>query len=366
MKITKVETFQILTARYYQEHPVKTGEPPSGHVIVKLHVDGGLVGLGEASDSMADDLGAITKRYSELLVGRDATRITEINELLRTQDFGSTVFNSHLTAAIDLALYDLNGKAQGVPAYNLMGGKVRDSVYFCYPIIGEHLQDGFERNASYLQRLVDLGHHLFRYYISGDADLDNRFITEMKARFGEAIRLKAFDLIGDFPDWESALRYADVLRHHDPYNFEQPSNDLRVSAEFVKRMDVPVSMHIRSLENGYEAIERGACTVLNLAWVWFGPTYVRRMFALAEAAGFKTLLSTDQDSTVGTAGAVHLGVSVPNLDLPSDPAGPLLYTVSPAKERIRAEESHLFPPEGPGLGVELDEDKMRELTVASA
>ena len=64
---------------------------------------------------------------------------------MRAQDFGSTVSNSHLTAAIDIALYDLNGKAQGVPAHNLMGGKVRESVYFCYPIIGAHLEDGFER-----------------------------------------------------------------------------------------------------------------------------------------------------------------------------------------------------------------------------
>ena len=58
--------------------------------------------------------GALTKRYNDLLVGRDATRITEINELMRAQDFGSTVSNSHITAAIDIALYDLNGKAQGV------------------------------------------------------------------------------------------------------------------------------------------------------------------------------------------------------------------------------------------------------------
>ena len=83
MKITKVETIQIETPRY-------TGQI-SGHVIVKVYVDDGPVGLGEASDSRADDLGAITRRYNELLVGRDATRITETNEFLRAQDFGSTV-----------------------------------------------------------------------------------------------------------------------------------------------------------------------------------------------------------------------------------------------------------------------------------
>jgi muconate cycloisomerase len=358
MKITKIETYQIETPRYYGH--------VSGHVIVKVHVDDGPVGLGEASDSRADDLGAIAKRYTELLVGRDATRITEINELLRAQDFGSSVTNAHLASAIDLALYDLNGKTQGVPAYMLLGGKVRDRVYCCYPIWGRQVREDFERAASYLQRLVDLGHHLFRYYVSGDSSLDDRFLNEMKSRLGDRIRLKQLDFSGRFNDWETALRYADVLRHHEPYHFEQPSRNLRVAAEFTKRIDLQVSLHIGSLQQGYEAAERGACTVFNVACVSGGPTHIRRLFALAEAAGLKCLIGTDQESTLGTAAQIHVGVSMPNLPLPCDPMGPVLYMASPAKARIRAEGSYLYPPEGPGLGVELDEDKLKELTIASA
>ena len=358
MKITKIETFQIETPRYYGQ--------VSGHVIVKVHVDDGPVGLGEASDSRADDLGAIAKHYNELLVGRDATRITEINEFLRAQNFGSTVTDLHLASAIDLALYDLNGKVQGVPLYQMLGGKVRDRVYCCYPIWGWQVQEDFEKPASYLQRLVDLGHHLFRYYVSGDSAMDDRFLTEMKARFGDQIRLKQLDFSGRFNDWETALRYADALRHHTPYHFEQPSRNLRVCAEFTKRMDLPVSQHINSLELGYEAAERGACTVFNVACVSGGPTHIRRLFALAESAGLRCLIGTDQESTLGTSAQIQVGVSMPNLSLPCDPMGPVLYMASPARERIRAEGSHLYPPEGPGLGVELDPDKLKELTVASA
>ena len=358
MKITKVETFQIETPRYYGH--------VSGHVIVEVHVDDGPIGLGEASDSSADDLGAVARRYNELLVGRDATRITEINELLRAQNFDSTASNLHLASAIDLALYDLNGKAQGVPAYQLLGGKIRDRVYCCYPIWGRQVREDFEQAAGYLQRLVDLGHHLFRYYVSGDSALDDRFLTEMKSRFGEQIKLKQLDFSGRFNDWETALCYADVLRHHAPYHFEQPSRNLRVSAEFTRRMDLPVSLHINSLEQGYEAAERGSCTVFNVACVSGGPTHIRRLFALAEAAGLRCLIGTDQESTLGTAAQVHVGVSMPNLSFPCDPMGPVLYMASPARERIRAEGSYLYPPEGPGLGVELDEGKLKELTVASA
>ena len=59
MKITRIETFQIETPRYYGH--------VSGHVIVKVHVDAGPVGLGEASDSRAADLGAIARRYNALI-----------------------------------------------------------------------------------------------------------------------------------------------------------------------------------------------------------------------------------------------------------------------------------------------------------
>ena len=244
---------------------------------------------GEASDSRAEDLAAIARQYNELLVGRDAGAITEINELLRGHAFNSSVTNLHLASAIDLALYDLHGKAQGVPAYRLLGGKMREKLYCCYPIFGWQVKEDFERTLGYLQRLLDLGHHLFRYYVSGDSSLDDRFLDEAKRRFDDRLKLKSIDFSGRFTDWETAVRYADVLRHHAPYHFEQPSRSLRVSAEFVRRVDLPVSWHINSLELGMEAIEKRACTAFNVACVCGGPTHIRRLFALAEAAGFPLL-----------------------------------------------------------------------------
>ena len=358
MRITGIELFQIDTPRYYGY--------VSGHLIVKVHTDGGPSGFGEASDSKARDLGIIARQYKDLLVGRDARNITEINELLQDHDFKCSVSDRHLVSAIDLALYDLNGKAQGVPAYQLLGGKIRDSVYCCYPIFGWQVEEDIEKAGAYLQRLVDMGHHLFRYYVSGDSALDDRFLMEMKARYGEKIKLKSLDFSGRFTDWETAIRYAEVLRHHNPYHFEQPSRDMRVSAEFVKRVDLHVSWHINTLREGFEAIDLGACTAFNMACVAAGPTNIRRIFALAEGAGIKCLIGTDQESTLGTSAQVTVAVAMPNLDLPCDPMGPVLYTTSPAKERIRAESSHLYPFDTPGLGVELDAARMQEITVATA
>ena len=361
MKITKITAQQIETPR--------ANGIISGHVILFVHVDAGPIGLGEASDSYVSDAGdleSVVRQYNELLSGRDATCIGEINELLRAHDFKSGVSNNHLVSAIDLALYDLNGKALGVPAYRLMGGKFRDRIYCCYPTWGHQVAKDYEATAGYLQRLVDHGHHLFRYYVSGDADFDDRFLTDMFKRFGDKIRLKQIDFSGRFTDWQTVIRYADVQRHHAPFHWEQPSRDLRVCAEFTKRVDLPVSLHTSTLERGLESIERGACTAFNMCNVDCGPTYIRRLYALAESAGIYCLIGTDQESTLGIAGQLHLGASMPNLSLPCDPMGPMLYTKSPAKERIHAEGSYLTVPEGAGLGVELDDEKLAALTILSA
>lgn len=142
-------------------------------------------------------------------------------------------------------------------------------------------------------------------YVSGHVlvkvHLDDRFLSEMKSRFADRIRLKSLDFSGRFTDWETALRYADAIRHHDPFHFEQPTRNLRVSAEFTKRVDLPVTWHIGSLQQGYEAADLGACTAFNVACVSGGPTPIRRLFALAESAGLRCLIGTDQESIAQVA-----------------------------------------------------------------
>ena len=359
MKIQKIEVMQIETPRFYGY--------VSGHVLVKIHVQGQQqIGWGEASDSRADDVPALAQALNEQLVGQDARQINEINELMRSRSWPSSISDMHVASAIDLGLYDLNGKVQGVPLYQMLGGKVRDRLYCCYPIFGWQVRDDFEQAASYLQRLVDLGHHLFRFYVSGDAQLDDRFLNEMKSRHGDALRIKSIDFSGRFKDWQEALRYGETLRHHDPFHFEQPSRDLRVSAQFTKRVDLPVSWHIHSLQQAYDAADLEACTAFNVACVAGGPTHIKRILAVGEAAGMKCLIGTDQESTLGVSAQVAVGISSPQISLPCDPMGPVLYTTSPAKERVRAKGSYLYPFEAPGLGVEIDAAKLADMTVASA
>ncbi len=133
MQITRIETIPVrvplkagmVTRTAHGEHHT------SDYVIVRVHTDRGLIGLGEATVSalwsgetskscvaMIDDL------VGPALVGADPTRITAIRKRM---DF-LIKLNPFTKAAVEMALWDIAGKAFGVPVYQLLGGKVRDVI----------------------------------------------------------------------------------------------------------------------------------------------------------------------------------------------------------------------------------------------
>src|SRR3954469_266527 len=133
MKITRVEPIPICV-------PLKKGmtaktahgeHATSPYVIVKVHTDVGLVGLGEATisglwsgETQAGTVAAITDYVAPQLVGKDPRDITAAR---RAMDF-IIKLNLFTKAAVEMALWDISGKAVGLPVYQLLGGKVRDRV----------------------------------------------------------------------------------------------------------------------------------------------------------------------------------------------------------------------------------------------
>jgi galactonate dehydratase len=123
MKITDVKTF--LTH--------DPDRPERNYSFVKVYTDEGLTGLGEAGINGKElALEGLVKTYAPLLIGMDPSRIEHIWQMLwRGQFFRGGHVHAAAVAAIDLALWDLRGKALGVPVYDLLGGKTRDYAR-CY------------------------------------------------------------------------------------------------------------------------------------------------------------------------------------------------------------------------------------------
>ena len=186
-------------------------------------------------------------------------------------------------------------------------------------------------------------------------------IANVYANHSQMLEREELDgIVASQPFWRHGVLLPDLFRAGVPVFTEKPlscsveageaivkalqSSGSRYYVGYHKRSD-PASLYARReieriVESGelgalryvLESIERGSCTAFNLANINCGPTYIRRIYALAESAGIKCLIGTDQESTLGIAGHLHVGASVPNLDLPCDPMGTMLYTESPAKE----------------------------------
>ncbi|MDE2994594.1 MAG: hypothetical protein OXU67_12015, partial [Chloroflexota bacterium] len=134
MKITELELIPIYSTREMgRTGPADPERAISHHVIVRLHTDTGIVGLGEMSDVDWDlspaSLGQLQAKLAAVLLGRSPFDLTAIQVALGRQQWDHQV-----VCGVDIALHDALAKALDVPLHQLFGGKVRDRIPFCYPL----------------------------------------------------------------------------------------------------------------------------------------------------------------------------------------------------------------------------------------
>ena len=146
-----------------------------------------------------------------------------------------------------------------------------------------------------------------------------------------------------------------------------PRNDLDGTAEFRRRSRWPISEHVLHIHHGWQLLSGGCVDILNVSPYLLGSLRASlRLVALAEAARASVLIGTTQELNLGTAAVAHLGAAARILDYPSDNTGPHLYLKDVVKKPLVYEKSHLLVPEGPGLGLEIDEDALGAMTDSAA
>jgi muconate cycloisomerase len=365
MKITGVHLTPVRTTR-------RTGAI-SIHIVVQLTTDAGLVGLGEISDldcyrMHLPDLDALKTALERVVLGRSPFQQALLHKdlfgymptyLHYANTYPPFQLASQIAAGVEMAFYDLAGKALDTPVYNLLGGKVRDELEITYPIFQAKNPEDVPRYMEMVQELVDQGVTRFRYYVGVDLDADEQFLATLRDRFGTRIHLKGLDFQGHLY-WKDALN---TYERFKPYEFDLVESvswaeDYEGMAEVRRRIDAAVSEHVSSYAQAMRMIKAGAVDVFNITHQSGGMWGAARLFAVADAAGLKSLISTTQEMSIGTAAVAHLGATVPDHHYPRDPPGPLHYLVDVVAERIRYDGTRLIVPDGPGLGVELDSAKL--------
>jgi len=183
MKITDIKTFPVWVGMRNQ-------------MVVKVETDEGIYGLGEAGLSGRElAVAGAAKHYREFLLGRDPMQAGALwQEMYRSQYFEGGRTLAAAISAIDMALYDIKGKALGVPVYQLLGGKQRDCVP-CFATTSGEIGPEMVENV---QELVRLGWNVIRIGASSPNSGPDGLLFEPRESIGHTARwvTKARDAVG--------------------------------------------------------------------------------------------------------------------------------------------------------------------------
>lgn len=356
MKIVGVDLTPVASKR-------ETGQF-SRHVIIRLSTDEGLIGLGEMSDVMdwriMYDLQDIKEAYESLLLGKNPLEWKNLTVEGRERfSMGGAI-----RAGFEIAIFDLVGKFRNQSVADIFGGSLKDKLRVCYPIFRNFTIEMAEENVKRVHRRMKEGQDLFRLYHGGNVDADEIFLDSVRSRWGEKFVLKSLDFSRKFP-WKQTIRALERLSQYGPIHLESVS-DLREPEgmyEIRRRIDLPISEHVHTPELAFEYAKGRYVDIFNVCLSGTGGfTTAFQIAEIARAAGISCLVGTTQELSIGVAAQAMFGSVLENLDFPGDPTGGLLYESDVVTERVSYENGYLIVPNGPGLGMELDSERLSEIT----
>ena len=328
----------------------------SEHAIVFVDTDAGIMGIGEIS-SVFKRRGRLLAQDVEValapaVIGEDPARIAFLVQKMDRALDGV----EEAKAGIEMALWDILGKALDTPVYTLLGGRVRDRIPLSYSVpFGEP-----KAMAEYAQERVREGHRTVKVKVGNTPELDVEAVQRVREAIGPAVRLRVDANMA----WTTAKEAIRLIRAMEPWDLELveqplPPREFDAMAEVRRAIGVPLMADesIRTPRDAMEVIRRGAADIANVYVTEAGGLLnASRIFALCEAAGMPCMIGSMPEFGIGTAAQIHLGVAMTNLGPDSDTCGVLYHAEDLLARPLRIEAGWAYPPEGPGLGVDIDMD----------
>lgn len=364
MKITALETLLYSTGVVVHAGRV-------AWLWVRIHTDEGEVGLGETFPSGEGERAILEKHLAHLLIGKDPRDIEGLwREMFFAVNYpGWAGAEMRAISAVDIALWDLAGKAAGQPVWRMLGGRCRDRIR-TYNTCYDRLHD-FNVDAGDLARsLLESGIRAMKIWPFDRAALRNRgqYLTREDLEEGLAPVRQIHEAVGDAMEiamefhgyWNlpSAIRIARAL---EPYNIlwlEEmlPQDNAEAYARLAREVRQPLCLSERLMTRYQfrELVENGAPQFVmpDIAWCG-GFTEARKIASLADTY-YLPICPHNCGGPVQHAASIHLAAHVPNLFiLESVRRHYLQEYVGLVDDLMPAAGGFLPVPEKPGLGMEL-------------
>lgn len=359
--LAEVQSTRIPTSRPHQMAIGTTNVQED--VVVRLTTDEGLVGWGEAphmvghsqrGETPATVRVVLRHKLLPAVLGMDPMDQEQLSLVMDR----SVPWNTRAKGSIIMAAYDLAGKALGTPAYNLLGGKVRDRVPLSWSL---PIQDPAVISEE-AQRMVARGWLILKVKIGRpDPMQDVAAVTAVRKAVGDSISIRAD--ANQAYDVKTAIKVASYFEELGLDFLEQPvhQNDLDGLAEVTHKVGVPVMADeaAQTVTDLLEIVRRRAADYVSIYIIGPGGLHnSKRMATLAQAARMRGYVGGALESCIGASAGLHFAAASPAVDLGCEMTGQFLLTDDFATQPIRMEGGALIVPTGPGLGIDIDEDKL--------
>ncbi len=338
------------------------------YTIVELRLDNGAEGIGEAatlggprwSEESVESIKATIDAYlAPALIGQPANRF----QAARIRMDAATKRYNAAKAAIESALFDAVGKTLNVPAVQLLGGAVRDSM----PVLWTLASGDPDQEIEEAERKLDARlHDTFKVKIgaqSPEADMARM------CRIGKALQGRATLIVDANQAWDEATarRCLPILAGCGVKLVEQPLPDWDIAgmARLRQRFDMPLlaDESVFTTHDMHKVAQAGAADAVSLKLVKHGGLLATRdVAAVAESAGIALYGGCLLESSIGAAAHLHVFAGLQTLGWGCEHFGPQILTEDLATEPLRFADCRIHLPAGPGLGVTLDREKLRRFS----
>jgi L-alanine-DL-glutamate epimerase-like enolase superfamily enzyme len=340
--------------------------PGADNVIVKITAENGIYGVGEATPRIGiygetqHSIYHVIKDYlAPMLINEDSFNIQKIIDKM-----SFIVWNPTAKGAIDIALYDLNGRLTNLPICKMLGGPYRTRIPLSWTMAGTY--GDYQSEVDEVVRKTAEGYRSFKIKTGvGDPDLDIKLLKEMKKRCPEGTQLYIdANMAYSREDAYKVLKALEgvITCCEEPL----PAVDNEGRAALAKSVSIPIlsDESTVTVNDVYRQIQLGAISRVGIKLPRTGITLSSKIVHLAECANLPCQISTQLESDLGTATCIQLAAAFKQISLPCEIA---FYDENFSDTLIQTplaiENGHLLLPEGPGSGVAIDWEKVEKYTI---
>lgn len=371
MKITSVETIPVSVPIQMKNALQSRGDftsfvPRANITLVKVHTDAGITGLGETGFLTFKTINVVIDEHiTPFILGKDPFEMAEIHSAMDLAEMNVCERYAPFSAgrsAIDMALYDIVGKASRVPIYKLLGGPVRKVV----PLEPGVVTIGsVEKTVKDAEELREMGHKVIKLKVGLDEKLDIERVKAVREALGDDVKIRVDVNQGWTP--KQAIKMIEKIDRYDLHLVEQPVSywDLKGMAEVKRAVKVPI-MADESLWGPYDAINLVRFEAADIFDIYInkspGIYNSMKIAHIGEPAGI-TCDVAPGGPCLGRLASAHVSVSIRNLADGGNMRRLWMIMEDLLADPPRITKEGLELPTGPGLGVELDEEKVEKYRI---